>query len=81
MTAPEQRRFLTIEQVADELNVGQPLIRALLRSGELRGMQVGARGVWRISTSDVEDYINLAYQATADRIAAGDMPEEESASE
>lgn len=79
--AEAQRRFLTIEQVAEELSVGQPLVRALLRSGELRGMQVGARGVWRISISDVEDYINLAYKATADRIAAGDMPEDEPASE
>ena len=71
-----KRRFLTIEQVAEELNVGQPLVRALLRSGELRGMQVGGRGVWRIGNTDVEDYIAQAYKTTADRIAAGELSED-----
>ncbi|RAX15985.1 helix-turn-helix domain-containing protein [Pseudarthrobacter sp. AG30] len=37
-------RFLTIEQVAEELSVGEPLIRAMLKSGELRGLQIGGRG-------------------------------------
>jgi excisionase family DNA binding protein len=37
-------RFLTIEQAATELNIGQPLIRALLKNGELRGFQLGGRG-------------------------------------
>ena len=77
----EKRRFLTIEQVAEELNVGQPLVRSLLRSGDLRGMQVGGRGVWRISTTDVEDYISHAYKVTAERIAAGEIQEEEPATE
>ncbi|WP_343045051.1 hypothetical protein [Pseudarthrobacter oxydans] len=36
-----------MEQVAEELNVGQPLVRALLRSGELRGIQIGGRGIWK----------------------------------
>lgn len=36
------RRFLTIAQAAEELNVKQNEIRALLRTGELRGIQVGA---------------------------------------
>lgn len=40
----QSRRFLTIEQVADELNVGVPLIWAMLKSGELRGIRVGGRG-------------------------------------
>nr|WP_246223952.1 helix-turn-helix domain-containing protein [Pseudarthrobacter psychrotolerans] len=33
---PTQRRFLTIEQAAEELNVKQSLIRGLIRTGELR---------------------------------------------
>jgi excisionase family DNA binding protein len=37
-------RFLTIDQVATELNIGQPLVRGLLKSGELRGFQLGGRG-------------------------------------
>lgn len=68
-------RFLTIEQVAEELNVSVSQIRALLKSGELRGIQVGGRHVWRIAASDVEDYITEAYRLTAERIAAGELPE------
>lgn len=37
-------RFLSIEQVAQELNVGEPLVRGMLKSGELRGIQLGGRG-------------------------------------
>ncbi|MFE4837941.1 helix-turn-helix domain-containing protein [Arthrobacter sp. NPDC056691] len=68
-----RRRFLTVEQVSEELNVGVPQIRALLRSGELRGIQVGGRGVWRIGANDVEDFIVEAYLRTAERIATGDL--------
>ncbi|MFB0839979.1 helix-turn-helix domain-containing protein [Arthrobacter sp. E44] len=72
-TPAPNRRFLTIEQVAQELNVSEVQIRALLRSGDLRGIQVGGRGVWRIGVNDVEDFIAEAYRKTAERIAAGDL--------
>jgi excisionase family DNA binding protein len=36
---PKERRFLTIEQAAEELNVSDNQIRALLRTGELRESQ------------------------------------------
>lgn len=66
MTDEERRpRFLTIEQVAEELNVGLPTVRMLLRSGELRGLQIGGRGLWRIGTQDLEDYIEGAYRLSA----------------
>jgi excisionase family DNA binding protein len=73
-----QRRFLTIEQVAEELAVGVPLVRSMLKTGELRGLQVGGRGMWRIGVQDLETYINQAYQRTADKIAAGDLETDES---
>lgn len=72
-TPAPNRRFLTIEQVAQELNVSEVQIRALLRSGDLRGIQVGGRGVWRIGVNDVEDFIAEAYRKTEERIAAGDL--------
>lgn len=74
-------RFLTIEQVAQELNIGEPLVRSLLKSGELRGIQVGGRGAWRIGTADVETYIEQAYQRTAEKIAIGEITESEVAAE
>ncbi len=45
--APKNRRFLTIGQAAEELNVSVAQIRSLLKTGELRGIQVGGRGLWR----------------------------------
>lgn len=56
---------MTIEQAADELNVGVHQIRAMLGRGELRGFQIGGRGLWRICTSDLEDFIANAYDRTA----------------
>jgi excisionase family DNA binding protein len=75
--APKRPRFLTIEQVAEELNVGLPTVRMLLKSGELRGIQVGGRGLWRVAAVDLESYIAEAYRVTAEKITAGDFPAEE----
>lgn len=69
------RRFLTVEQVAQELAVSEHQVRALLRSGELRGIQVGGRRLWRIGTPDVEQFIATAYERTAAHIAAGTIDE------
>lgn len=68
--------FLTSEQVAEELNVGLPLVRALLKSGDLRGFQVGSRGIWRVSTKDLDDYIEHAYRLAAERVFAGEPAED-----
>ncbi|MBE4720510.1 helix-turn-helix domain-containing protein [Pseudarthrobacter sp. AB1] len=73
---PNKLRFLTIAQAAEELNVNQNQIRALLRTGELRGIQVGGRGVWRIGAHDLEDYIAEAYRRTAERITAGELKDD-----
>lgn len=68
---PKKYRFLTIEQAAEELNVSHSQIPALLKTGELRAIQVGGRGLWRIGRRDIEDYVSEAYRRTAERIAAG----------
>lgn len=51
----------------------ESLIRGLIKTGELRALQVGGRGLWRVGRQDVEDYIAEAYQRTAERIAAGEL--------
>lgn len=66
-------RFLTIAQAAEELNVKIVQVRALLRSGELRGFQVGGRGVWRIGRQDLEDYIAEAHRKASLRITIGQL--------
>jgi len=75
--ADPRRRFLTIEQAAEELNVGLPTVRGLLSAGELRGIQVGGRGLWRIGSADLEEYITNAYARTAEQIARGELAEED----
>lgn len=75
---PSKRRFMTIEQVAQELNVGLQTVRMLLKSGDLRGLQIGGRGLWRVATTDLENYILAAYRETDARVAAGDIPAEDS---
>ncbi|MGC0238299.1 helix-turn-helix domain-containing protein [Arthrobacter sp. SD76] len=67
-------RFLTLQQVADELSVGQPTIRELLRLGELRGIQVGGRGVWRIERKEIEAFIQRAYAISIESAKA--LPDE-----
>lgn len=55
------QRFLSIPDVAEVLHVSVRQVRSLLTSGELRGIQVGGRGVWRIEKSELERYINQQY--------------------
>jgi excisionase family DNA binding protein len=69
-------RMLTLDQVKEVLNVNSPLVYALVRSGELRAAQFGGRGVWRVREDDLLAYIEAAYDKTAQRIAAGQIPEE-----
>lgn len=57
-----QPRFLTLSDVAEILNVSSRQVYALLRSGELRGIQIGARGIWRVEAAELEDYIARQYR-------------------
>jgi hypothetical protein len=41
VTEPNTHRFLTVEQTADERNVKSSLIRGLIKTGELRAIQIG----------------------------------------
>jgi excisionase family DNA binding protein len=77
----DKLRFLTIDQVAEELNSKSNLIRNLIHTGELHAFQVGARGFWRVGRQDLEDYIADAYRRTAERIAAGELGDDVSEGE
>ncbi|WP_027861738.1 helix-turn-helix domain-containing protein [Marmoricola sp. URHB0036] len=57
-------RFLTREQVAEELATSKAQVYALIRRGDLRAMKIGGRGVWRVSRQDLEDYIARTYDET-----------------
>lgn len=54
-------RFLTLADVAEVLNVTVRQVYALVRSGELLGIQIGGRGQWRIEDKELEAYISRQY--------------------
>lgn len=63
-------RFLTLEQVSEELNVSPAQTYALVRSGSLEGLKIGGRGQWRVARADLESYISRAYREAQEFIAA-----------
>lgn len=71
--APRLPRMMTLDEVQDVLNLGKPTLYALVKSGELRAAQFGGRGIWRVREDDLAAYIEAAYAATAERIAAGQI--------
>lgn len=64
-------RFLTLADVQEVLNISSPQAYALVRSGELPAIQVGGRGQWRVESVELENYIARQYQATRNRVQAG----------
>lgn len=74
-------RMLTMDDVQEILNLGKPMVYALLRSGEIKAAQFGPRGVWRVREDDLAAYIDAAYEKTAERIASGQVADTEAAAE
>lgn len=62
-------RFLTLADVAEQLQINAPAAYALVRSGELKAIQVGGRGQWRVEEKMLEQYIEERY-AEASRMIA-----------
>ena len=51
----EERRLLTVREVADRLQVGAITVQRWLRSGKIRGVRLGGtRAGWRVPVSEVE---------------------------
>src|SRR5690554_1925656 len=65
-----ERRFLTLADVQEILNISSPQAYALVRSGDLPAIQVGGRGQWRIEAAELEKYIERQYAANQARIQA-----------
>lgn len=57
-------RFLTLGDTAELLNISANQAYALVRSGELPAIKVGASGQWRIERSVLESYIAAMYEQT-----------------
>lgn len=80
-TAAPFSKMLTLEEVQEILNLGKPLVYALVKSGELRAAQFGGRRIWRVRQDDLMAYIDAAYEKTAERIASGQIPGGDTAAE
>jgi excisionase family DNA binding protein len=74
----ETPRFMTPADVADVLATTQVQVMALIRRGDLRAIQIGGRGQWRVEASELENYIARQYersdarQSGAEEIADAD---------
>lgn len=64
-------RFLTLADVAEDLQISAAATYALVRSGELPAIQVGGRGQWRVEESKFEAFIEGRYAAAQKAIAEG----------
>lgn len=65
MSAEEPKppaRFMSLDVAAVELATTRSQIYALLRSGELKGIQIGGRNQWRIERVKLEEFIAEAYR-------------------
>ena len=62
-------RFLTLSDVAEILNISASQTYALVRSGDLQGIQIGGRNQWRVERTKLEEYIEQAYRKTASNLS------------
>ena len=54
-------RFLRLPDVAEVLNISAAQAYALVKRGELLGIQIGGRGQWRVERTVLEAYIQDRY--------------------
>ena len=70
-------RFLTLDDVAEILNVSWSQAYALVRRKELIAIQIGGRGQWRVENEELERFIARKYAEAR----AGTVPAEPAAAE
>lgn len=75
-------RFLTLADVAEQLQISAAACYSLVRSGQLPAIQIGGRGQWRIEETKFEEFIQRRY-AEAEALLARhpDLPADADAPE
>jgi excisionase family DNA binding protein len=68
-------RFLTLEQLAEELATSKAQAYAMVRSGEIPAIRIGGRKQWRIERAKLEEYIDRNYQETAEYVRTNPLIE------
>ncbi len=59
------QRFLTLDDVAEILNISWSQAYALVRSKELSAIQIGGRNQWRVEITQLDAYIERKYAEAA----------------
>lgn len=59
------RRFLTLDEMAELLNVSRAQAYALVRRGDLPAIKLGGRGQWRIEIWVLDEFVSRMYEETA----------------
>ena len=54
-------RFLTLDDVAEILNVSHAQVYALVKRREIVAIQIGGRGQWRVEKDELERFIQQKY--------------------
>ncbi|MDT3438993.1 MULTISPECIES: helix-turn-helix domain-containing protein [Pseudofrankia] len=70
-------RFLQLSDVAEILNISASQTYALVRSGELPAIKIGGRGQWRVERTELEAYIQRAYEQTRAFVLANPLARHE----
>ncbi|MDQ1677131.1 MAG: hypothetical protein QOC93_2275 [Actinomycetota bacterium] len=56
---------MDLDEVANTLSVSRAQVYALVRTGRLRAIKIGGRGVWRVERCALEAFISAAHAPTA----------------
>lgn len=56
------RKFFTLPEVAEQLNISMSQMRALIRNGDIEGIQIGGRHQWRVEEAKLDEYIERLYE-------------------
>ena len=70
-------RFLTLGDVADQLNISASQTYTLVRSGDLSAIKIGGRGQWRVERTQLEAYIERMYAETRQFVEAHPLGRDE----
>jgi excisionase family DNA binding protein len=56
-------KLLSPDSVAKLLDVSPATVRIWLRNGTLKGLKVGAGRLWRVSETDIEEFLSRLEQS------------------
>lgn len=69
-------RFLTLDEVAEELAITRTQIYTMVRNGEIPAIRIGRKAHWRIERARLEEYIQAKYAETAEYVRNNPLTEQ-----